>query len=97
MKQTENLIVVGIDDSPSAAAALAWAAGHAREVGATLKAVHVLGWPPADNPFAYEVMADTIYRGPSTLEASYREPSQDVFDACKPEPGWTLTFAHGHA
>jgi len=68
-----NTIVVGIDESPQAWAALAWAADMARLTGSTLVGVHVLAW----------------------LEELYRAPSEHVFAAVDPEPGWTLRFAQG--
>ncbi|MCW2812447.1 MAG: hypothetical protein JWP61_2905 [Friedmanniella sp.] len=97
MKQTENIIVVGIDDSPSSRAALTWAAAQAREVGARLRALHVLAWPVDDNPFAFEVAADTVYPDLSRVEEVFRDPSRRLFDECRPEPDWELRLAHGHA
>ena len=38
-------IVVGLDDTPTARAALRWAARHARLTGGTVRAVHVIDWP----------------------------------------------------
>ena len=38
-------IVVGLDDTPTARAALRWAARQARLTGATVRAVHVIDWP----------------------------------------------------
>jgi nucleotide-binding universal stress UspA family protein len=38
-------IVVGLDDTPTARAALRWAAEEARLTGATVRAVHVIDWP----------------------------------------------------
>ena len=38
-------IVVGLDDTPTARAALRWAANQARLTGATVRAVHVIDWP----------------------------------------------------
>ena len=38
--QRKNEVVVGVDESPAAAAALAWAAGHAVENGRPLRVVH---------------------------------------------------------
>jgi universal stress protein family protein len=42
---TRNEIVVGLDDSPSAKAALRWAAEQAIRKRAALRAIHVLDWP----------------------------------------------------
>jgi hypothetical protein len=38
-------IVVGLDDSRSAGAALCWASDHARRTGVVQRAVHALSWP----------------------------------------------------
>ena len=38
-------IVVGLDDSRSAPAALRWASDHARRTGLVLRAAHALSWP----------------------------------------------------
>ena len=46
MNNFENVIVVGIDESPSSRAAIRWAADYARANGCRLQAVHVLIWPP---------------------------------------------------
>jgi nucleotide-binding universal stress UspA family protein len=39
---TANEIVVGVDDSPSARAAIRWAAAYARSSGAKLRAINVI-------------------------------------------------------
>ena len=39
---TADEIIVGIDDSPSACAALRWAAAYARSTGTALRAIHVV-------------------------------------------------------
>ena len=90
-------IVVGVDDSPQARAALAWAADLARSTGGTLLGVHVLAWPLVGDPYAYSLVAEQVYPQPDDLEAVYRAPSEQVFADVGPEPGWTLRFAHGHA
>jgi nucleotide-binding universal stress UspA family protein len=91
-----NTIVVGVDESPQARAALAWAADMARLTGSTLVGVHVLAWPQAGDLYAYSVVADQVYPDPDQLEELYRAPSEHVFAAVDPEPGWTLRFAQGH-
>lgn len=45
MEDVSARIVVGLDDTPTARAALCWAARHARLTGATVRAVHVIDWP----------------------------------------------------
>jgi nucleotide-binding universal stress UspA family protein len=93
----QDTIVVGVDDSPQARAALAWAADMARRTGSTLVGVHVLAWPQASDLFSYSVVADQVYPDPEQLEATYRTPSERVFAEVDPEPGWMLRFAQGHA
>jgi nucleotide-binding universal stress UspA family protein len=93
----QDTIVVGVDDSPQARAALAWAADMARLTGSTLVGVHVLAWPQASDLYAYSVVADQVYPDPEQLEAMYRTPSEHLFAEVDPEPGWTLRFAQGHA
>jgi Universal stress protein family len=52
-------IVVGLDDTPTARAALRWAANQARLTGATVRAVHVIDWPIGIEAFgSMEVGAD---------------------------------------
>ncbi|MGI8459996.1 MAG: universal stress protein [Propionibacteriaceae bacterium] len=46
MMMTQDIIVVGVDESPQARAALRWAADTARNSGSRLIGVHVLQWPP---------------------------------------------------
>ena len=94
---TQDAIVVGVDDSPQARAALRWAAETARSSGSSLVGVHVLPWPQAHDVYAYSVVADQVYPDPAELEAMYRTPSEQVFAEIDPEPGWTLRFAQGHA
>lgn len=90
-------IVVGVDDSPQARAAVQWAADQARLSGCTLHGVHVLEWPRADDLFGYAAVADQVLPDPTELEACYRAPSEQVFAEVHPDPGWRLTFAQGHA
>ena len=82
-------IVVGLDDSPSARAALSWAADYARAVGARLRALHVfseqmaaMGWTPG--------VPGMVYLGerPSTAETTAR--MRVVFGQVHPDPGWVL-------
>ena len=94
---TRSTIVVGVDESPQARAALRWAAETARGSGATLLGVHVLEWPQASDLYAYSVVADQICPDPAPLEEMYRAPSEHLFAEVDPEPGWTLRFAQGHA
>ena len=82
-------IVVGLDDSPSARAALSWAADYVRAVGARLRALHVfseqmaaMGWTPGVPGMAY------LAERPSTAETTAR--MRVVFGQVHPDPGWVL-------
>ena len=83
----QDTIVVGVDDSPQARAAVRWAADMARSSGSRLVGVHVLQWPQARDIYAYSVVADQVYPDPAELEAMYRTPSEQVFAEIDPEPG----------
>lgn len=89
-------IVVGVDDSPATRAALRWAADLARSGGGTLRAVHVLPWPPASEVYACSVMGDPVQLDPVWLEDLQREACRATFEEVTPEPGWTLAFVRGH-
>jgi nucleotide-binding universal stress UspA family protein len=89
-------IVVGVDDSPPTRAALRWAADLARSTGSTVRAVHVLPWPGASEVYACSVLGDPVHLDPVWLEDLDREACRGLFAEVVPEPGWTLSFAHGH-
>ena len=87
-------IVVGLDDSRSARAAVSWAADYARAVGLRLRAVHVfseegsaMGWTPGVPGLAY------LGGRPSTAETTAR--MHLVFGQVHPDPGWALEFEDG--
>lgn len=93
---TSHIIVVGLDESASSRAALAWAATHAKLTGSVLRAVHVLDWPygldEAD-------VAPPHFTGPllthDQIEALYRGRITSVFDEVSPRPDWLIQFARG--
>lgn len=81
-------IVVGLDLSLQAQAALAWAAQQARLTGQSLHAIHALA-PPG----IYVVGGATPIPIPSqNIESSYRESIRAAFLAIEPERGWALEF-----
>jgi nucleotide-binding universal stress UspA family protein len=63
-------ILVGVDDSPGAARALAWAAGRAREAGASILAVHVLTY---STQFRRDLSLDTITTWRRNVEHALRD------------------------
>jgi len=93
---TSHSIVVGLDESASSRAALAWAATYAKLTGSVLRAVHVLDWPygldEAD-------VAPPHYAGPllthDQIEGLYRARITNVFDEVDPRPDWLMQFARG--
>jgi nucleotide-binding universal stress UspA family protein len=97
MSSQDNVIVVGIDDSPSSRAAIRWAADYARATGCRLQAVHVLILPPATEIYAHAMEMDEVYPDADYVEERYRTASQALFDAVNPEPDWELQYAQGHA
>ncbi len=91
------LVVVAVNDSPSARSALHWAATWARATRARLRAVHVLapqvdagpgwypgaaGWTTSTSPLGAHVVRDAF---------------GELFDQLLPEPGWTMEFGEGEA
>jgi nucleotide-binding universal stress UspA family protein len=88
-------IVVGLDESDSARAALHWAAQEAVRSGAGLRAVHALSWP-----FGAETAdAEAAVRPLSFDEVDelYRSNIVRIFDSVKPRPDWIVQFAQGDA
>ncbi len=97
MMLDRNEVVVGLDGSPSARAALAWAARYARFTFTDLRAVHV--WPGTVN------LSMAWASGfPGATGLVHDEPDQTVtgiirrmFDATNPEPDWVLEHLVGPA
>lgn len=92
---THRVIVVGIDQSPSARAALQWAAAHARRTGAVLRAVHVHNRTHPRLPYGV---------GPTSVPPANPQPwgeheradVAEMFESLKPEPSWTLYLVEDH-
>jgi nucleotide-binding universal stress UspA family protein len=91
----KNEILVGLDDSPSGKAALAWAAEQAKSVGAVLRAVHALDWPYGLGPAGFPAPANFMDLSHKELQDSYRQWITSVFEAVSPRPDWILQFASG--
>jgi nucleotide-binding universal stress UspA family protein len=89
-------IVVGLDLSPSARAALKWAAEQVRATGQTLRAVHAVDVSPAFN-MGLGMGAVAVPMEPSAMDTPYREAVASVFDSVQPELGWRLEFFSGEA
>jgi nucleotide-binding universal stress UspA family protein len=85
-------IVVGLDLSPSARAALDWAAEQARATGQTLRAVHVIS---ASSTYSLALGGVAVPIEPSEMDSSHGEAVAAVFDSVQPELGWRLKFFSG--
>ena len=90
-------IVVGLDDTPTARAALEWAARHARLTEATVRAVHVIDWPIGIEAFGSVEIAEDGRLPEEKVSPPYRRGIRRVFEEASPEPGWQLQFAEGDA
>ena len=89
-------IVVGLDSSSSARAALDWAAEHARATGQPLRAVHAVDVSPAYN-IELGMGEVSVPMEPSALDTRYREAVTAVFESVQPGLGWRLQFFSGEA
>jgi nucleotide-binding universal stress UspA family protein len=90
-----RLIVVGLDDTPTARAALRWAARQARLTGATVRAVHVIDWPIGIEAFGSIEVGEDGHLPEEKVSGPYRRGIRRVFEEASPEPGWQLQFAEG--
>lgn len=91
---TGHTIVVGIDGTPPAQAALAWAARLSRATGWGLDAVHVLTWPIGVRDLQGE-SGERPRVDPDEVEGPYLHGMRRVFAEVDPEPAWRLQFAQG--
>jgi len=89
-------IVVGIDESASAWAALTWAASYARATGARLRAVHVLETREARELYEIPVLGPQVFSDDDELDPAWTQAGRRVFAEIAPEPSWTLQFGQGH-
>ena len=90
-------IVVGLDDTPTARAALRWAARQARLTGAAVCAVHVIDWPIGIEAFGSMEVGEDGLLPEEKISGPYRRGIRRVFEEASPEPGWQLQFAEGDA
>ena len=95
---TKDEVVVGVDDSAPARAALGWAADQARVSGSTLRAVYVSDWPTGvgagGRPFLVE---DLILVQDSEAERAGKAAITAIFNKIAPEDDWSLEFATGRS
>ncbi|MDQ5855185.1 MAG: universal stress protein [Actinomycetota bacterium] len=88
-------IVVGLDESESARAALRWAAEEAARSGSGLRAVHALSWPFGAEYADPEHAVRTVSF--DEVDDLYRSNISRIFSSVKPRPDWILQFAQGDA
>jgi nucleotide-binding universal stress UspA family protein len=88
-------IVIGLDDTPTARAALRWAARQARLTGATVRAVHVIDWPIGIEAFGSIEVNEDGHLPEEKVSGSYRRGIRRVFEEALPEPEWQLQFVEG--
>ena len=92
--QTE--VLVGLDHSPAAIAALLWAARYAEQTGRPLRAVHAQSWPDG---VAIESLAPGWIEGLSLsqLEDRYRSGITALFELIERRSDRRLEFSDGEA
>jgi nucleotide-binding universal stress UspA family protein len=87
-------IVIGLDLSSSARAALDWAAEQAKATGRTLRAVNVIS---ASATYSMALGGVPVPIEPSEMDAPHRDAVAAIFDSVQPELGWQLKFFSGEA
>lgn len=94
----KETIIVGLDQSNSARAALHWAAKYARLTNNPLRAVSIVDWPTGlvgatDGGLPLE----TLLLLPNEEQSDeLQHATQTIFDQANPETDWDLTFRVGH-
>jgi nucleotide-binding universal stress UspA family protein len=91
-----NKIIVGIDSSRSARAALRWAAEQVRATGQGLWAIHAVD-VSRDFNLTPGIGAAAVTIDVSAIEAADRNAISAVFESIQPEAGWGLDFFAGEA
>jgi len=89
-------IVVGVELSASARAALRWAAEQARATRQSLRAVHAVDVSPDFN-MQLGMGAMDVPINASAMDAPDRDAIMAVFDSIQPESDWRLEFFSGQA
>lgn len=89
------VVVVGIDASASARAALLWSANWARTTGARLRAVHILVRTNDARPSWSPGAAGWVMRPSPESSQVQQDAFGELFNELPPEPGWTLELNEG--
>jgi nucleotide-binding universal stress UspA family protein len=93
----DSEIVVGLDDSPPAKAALQWAAEYARLTGARLRAVSVVDWPLGVHADGRPVLRAAGVGQYDEVGHDYRAMISGLFAEIDPPSDWVLEFEVGRA
>lgn len=92
-----STVVVGVDSSPSARAALSWAADWATLTGAQLRAIYAITPKVKASPSWYPgVVGWASYDDAATHDRERVEVTR-MFDEIHPRQRWTLESVHGPA
>ena len=83
-------IVVGLDLSPSARAALHWAADYARLTGQPVQAVHAMAVPAS--MASVGVLGIPAPEPADSIDERYRRDVEAVYASVDPLPNWRLEF-----
>jgi nucleotide-binding universal stress UspA family protein len=87
-------IVIGLDMSRSARAALDWAAEQAKATARTLRAVNVIS---ASATYSMALGGVAVPIEPSEMDAPHRDAVAAIFESVQPQLGWRLKFFSGEA
>jgi nucleotide-binding universal stress UspA family protein len=90
-------IVVGLDDSPAAKAALGWAAEQARVTGARLRALSVVDWPLGVHADGRPIRRGSEADEYDDVGRAYRDLLSGLFSEIDPPSDWVLQFEVGRA
>jgi hypothetical protein len=93
---TRPTVLVGLDDSAAALAALAWAARYCRRTASALRAVNVLQWPIGIASIGRPA-EQLLFLPEREVSSDYRQAIRGIFRDVEPEASWLLTFAEGDA
>jgi nucleotide-binding universal stress UspA family protein len=93
---TRPTVLVGLDDSAAARAALAWAARYSRRTASALRAVNVLQWPIGIASIGRPA-EQLLFLPEREVSSDYRHAIRGIFRDVEPEASWMLTFAEGDA
>jgi nucleotide-binding universal stress UspA family protein len=89
---TRNEVVVGLDPSASARAALRWAAQYALVTYTDLRAIHILTWPFVSPPWSAGIAPGC---GPALDTDQSAVEVEALYAAIHPETDWSLEHSTG--